>query len=412
MLKKLVNQVLGNVARLLIVVSITVIVTSHYRPIQETIHNGIGYIYDQNKIVGEALYDVNGFLLNGKHFDLERSQKFTIYENYTRIVIINIVNKKEPENTSFSGRGTGFFIKVTDTEGYIITNHHVISRAIENEDIKINVLTAEDYWTYDAEIVGYDAVSDIGVIKINKQDDEHWKTLEFADTDDYNTGDPVVIIGHGMGMPWTTTQGHITHSQRYGLRPYALMIQTDAVINQGNSGGPILNLEGNVVGVAQAIYSPGRQIPGWDGVGVAISADQALRSYEYIMSPHYKSKGYVPYAEFPFQLATFEIDDVKDIPKDERHMAYINYPEVEEGKEAPKKTVGELAGLLQGDILIEINGKKIENSFGVMKLTLQAFPGDVWDVTVKRGEELISLKIALSEFDHSKIVKSIAQIAR
>ena len=70
MLKKLVNQVLGNVARLLIVVSITVIVTSHYRPIQETIHNGIGYIYDQNKIVGEALYDMNRFLLNGKHFDI------------------------------------------------------------------------------------------------------------------------------------------------------------------------------------------------------------------------------------------------------------------------------------------------------------------------------------------------------
>jgi S1-C subfamily serine protease len=111
-------------------------------------------------------------------------------------------------------------------------------------------------------------------------------------------------------------------------------------------------------------------------------------------------------------MGTFEIQDVKDIPKDERHMAYINYPEVEEGKEAPKKTVGELAGLLQGDILIEINGKRIENSFGVMKLTLQAFPGDVWDVTVKRGEELISLKIALTEFDHSKIVKSIAQIAR
>ena len=409
---KQVKKVLGNLTRLLIVVSIAVVITSYYRPIQEQIHKGIFYIHEKNNTIGEALYDLNGFLLNGKHFDTERSQKFVIYENYTRIVIVNVVDKTQPENSAFSGRGTGFFVKVTDTEGYIITNHHVISKAIDNEDTDIKVQTAEEYWTYDAEIVGWDQVADIGVIKITKQDNEDWKTLKFADRDDYNTGDPVVVIGHGMGMPWTTSQGHITHSQRYGLRPYSLMLQTDAVINQGNSGGPIINLEGNVVGVAQAIYSPGRRIPGWDGVGVAISAYQALRSYEYIMSPLYTSKQYVPYAEFPFSLGTFELEDVKDIPVNERHMAYINYPELEEGEEAPEKTVGELAGLLQGDIIVSINGERIENSFGVMRLTLQSFPDDIWDVTVQRGDELISMKIALKEFNHKKIIKSIANIAQ
>jgi S1-C subfamily serine protease len=190
------------------------------------------------------------------------------------------------------------------------------------------------------------------------------------------------------------------------------MVQTDAVINQGNSGGPILNLEGNVIGVAQAIYSPGRKLPGWDGVGVAISSDQALRAFEYIMSPHYASKGYVPYAEFPFSLATLELEDVKDLHRDERHMTYINYPELEEGAQPTIKTVGELAGLLQDDLIISINGEKIENSFGVMRLTLQAFPGDLWDVTIKRGDELISLKIALNEFDHKKIIKSITKSQR
>ena len=409
---KQVKKVLGNLARLLIVVSVAVVITSYYRPIQETIHKGIANVYEYNNTIGEALYDLNGFLLNGKHFDTERSQKFVIYENYTRIVIVNVVNESAPENSAFSGRGTGFFVKVTDTEGYIITNHHVISKAIDNENTDIKVQTAEDYWTYDAEIVGWDQVADIAVIKITKQDNEEWKTLKFADRDDYNTGDPVVVIGHGMGMPWTTSQGHITHSNRFGLRPYSLMLQTDAVINQGNSGGPIINLEGDVVGVAQAIYSPGRRIPGWDGVGVAISAYQALRSYEYIMSPLYASKQYVPYSEFPFSLGTLELEDVKDIPVNERHMAYINYPELEEGKEAPEKTVGELSGLLQGDIIVSINGEKIENSFGVMRLTLQSFPEDIWDVTVQRGDELISVKIALKEFDHKKIIKSIANIAR
>ena len=406
---KTVNKVLGKVTRILIVVSIAVVVTAYYRPIQEQIHKGIKYIYDHNNTIGEALYDLNGFLLNGKQFDLERSQKFAIYENYTKIVLINLRNENAPVDSA-SGRGTGWFVDVTDTEGYIITNYHVISKAVENKNIKLEVNTAEDYWSYDAEVVGFDQVSDIAVIKIVKIDDEQWKPLKFAKEDSYNTGDPVVIIGHGMGMPWTTTQGHITHSRRYGLRPYSIMIQTDAVINQGNSGGPIIDLDGNVVGVAQAIYSPGRRIPGWDGVGVAISSKQAERAYNYIMSPLYASKGYVPYAEFPFSLDQLKLEDVKDIPVKERHMAYIDYPEVKEGEEAPQKTVGEIAGLLQGDIIISINGEEVENSFQIMRLTLDAFPEDIWDVVVKRGKELISVKIALNEFDHTKIIKSIARI--
>ena len=406
---KTVNKVLGKVTRILIVVSIAVVVTAYYRPIQEQIHKGIKYIYDHNNTIGEALYDLNGFLLNGKQFDLERSQKFAIYENYSKIVLINLRNDDAPVDSA-SGRGTGWFVDVTDTEGYIITNYHVISRAVENKNIKLEINTAEDYWTYDAEIVGFDQVSDIAVIKILKIDNEQWEPLKFADPESYNTGDPVVIIGHGMGMPWTTTQGHITHSRRYGLRPYALMIQTDAVINQGNSGGPIIDLDGNVVGVAQAIYSPGRRIPGWDGVGVAISSSQAERAYKYIMSPLYASKKYVPYAEFPFSLGQLELEDVKDIPVEERHMAYIDYPEVKEGEEAPQKTVGEIAGLLQGDIIISINGEEVENSFQIMRLTLDAFPEDIWDVVVQRGKELISVKIALNEFDHTKIIKSIARI--
>lgn len=406
---KTVNKVLGKVTRILIVVSIAVVVTAYYRPIQEQIHKGIKYIYDHNNTIGEALYDLNGFLLNGKQFDLERSQKFAIYENYSKIVLINLRSDDAPVDSA-SGRGTGWFVDVTDTEGYIITNYHVISRAVENKNIKLEINTAEDYWTYDAEIVGFDQVSDIAVIKILKIDNEQWEPLKFADPESYNTGDPVVIIGHGMGMPWTTTQGHITHSRRYGLRPYALMIQTDAVINQGNSGGPIIDLDGNVVGVAQAIYSPGRRIPGWDGVGVAISSSQAERAYKYIMSPLYASKKYVPYAEFPFSLGQLELEDVKDIPVEERHMAYIDYPEVKEGEEAPQKTVGEIAGLLQGDIIISINGEEVENSFQIMRLTLDAFPEDIWDVVVQRGKELISVKIALNEFDHTKIIKSIARI--
>ena len=151
-------------------------VITHTTPIiQENIHKNISYLREEQN-TGEALYDLNGVLLNGKHFDLQRSQKFAIYENYTRIVIINSVNKEQPTNSAFNGRGTGFFVEVNDKEAYIITNYHVISRAIKNEGTNLEVLTAEDYWTYDGEVVGYDQVSDIGVIKITKQDNEEWNS--------------------------------------------------------------------------------------------------------------------------------------------------------------------------------------------------------------------------------------------
>ena len=136
---KTVNKVLGKVTRILIVVSIAVVVTAYYRPIQEQIHKGIKYIYDHNNTIGEALYDLNGFLLNGKQFDLERSQKFAIYENYSKIVLINLRNDDAPVDSA-SGLGTGWFVDVTDTEGYIITNYHVISRAVENKNIKLESL--------------------------------------------------------------------------------------------------------------------------------------------------------------------------------------------------------------------------------------------------------------------------------
>ena len=140
MLKKTVNKVLGNLARIILVVTIAVVVTAHHNQLtKKNIHKGIFYIYEKNKVLGEVLYDLNGVLLNGKHFDLERSQKFAIYENYTPIVIINSVNKEQPTNSAFNGRGTGFFVEVNDKEAYIITNYHVISRAIKNEGTNLEV---------------------------------------------------------------------------------------------------------------------------------------------------------------------------------------------------------------------------------------------------------------------------------
>jgi len=380
------------------------IVNSYYRPIQENLHIAINWVYDINEPVGEALYEVNGFVLNGKMFDQERKAKNAIYDSYSSVVIIGVASEDPVLNRTKAGRGTGFIIDVTDEYALVATNHHVIDAAITDSTFKINISTAMDMWQYEAEIIGYDQITDVAVVKIYKQDNEDWTALKFSHDEELGVGDPVVVIGHGMSMPWTSTQGHIVYKDRYGSRPYSLMLQVDAVINQGNSGGPIIDMKGEVIGIAQSIYSPGRQIPGWDGVGMGISSKQARRSIDYILSPQYNATTYVPYTEFPFNLGTFKLEEVLDIPKEDRRYAYIDYTTK---KPSATATVGEDSGLLQGDILVSINGDDVYNSFYVMRKTIYAFPGDEWEVVVRRDNELVTLTIALREMDRSKLLNSL-----
>ena len=311
---------------IILAIVLSTITNAYYRDIQEKIHDGIGYIYDKNETIGQAVYDVNAFLLNGDGFDQERRAKDVIYDSFGKVVVLSVFAPDNPELNGMSGRGTGFIIDVDETSATIVTNHHVVDAYIDRPEMfKLNVQTAMDMWSYEATIVGYDQVTDIAVIKINKREDEEWEAIEWGTKDDYNTGTPVVVIGHGMSMSWTSTQGHVVYKDRFGMRPYNLMLQVDAVINQGNSGGPIFNDRGQVIGVAQSIYSPGRSIPGWDGVGMAVSVEQVRRSVDYIRSPQYNAKGYVPYVDFPFKLGSFLFEEIKDIPDEDRHYAYFDY---------------------------------------------------------------------------------------
>jgi serine protease Do len=391
-----------------VAVLLSTTINSYLRPIQQQLHNGINYAYDINETIGETLYEINGILFNGKNFDAERKGKRVIYDSYGSVVIVTVKSDDQVANKTMAGRGTGFFIEVTDEYALIATNHHVIDGWIKDKAFKISIGTATEMWPYEVEVIGHDQVADVAVLKIFKLDNEDWKALEWATQESIAVGDPVVVIGHGMSMPWTSTQGHVVYKDRYGSRPYSLMLQVDAVINQGNSGGPVIDLEGKVVGIAQSIYSPGRQIPGWDGIGMAIPVKQAKRSIDYILSPRYIAKGYVPYAEFPFMLGTFKFEDVQDLPRKDRRFAYINYPEIALGADLTEvSTVGELAGFLQGDIILKVNGVDAMSSFYVMRETIYAFPGDIWTVEFKRDGEVMTKKIALREMDRTQLIKTL-----
>ena len=159
------------------------------------------------------------------------------------------------------GLGSGFVI---EQDGYIVTNNHVVDQA---KSLKVRL---SDEREFDAEVIGTDPQTDLALIKI---DATGLPELEFGDSDALRVGEDVIAVGNPFGLGGTVTRGIVSAMARdINAGPYVDFIQTDAAINHGNSGGPLLNLEGEVVGVNSAIYSPNG---GSVGVGFAVPSTTA-----------------------------------------------------------------------------------------------------------------------------------------
>ena len=169
---------------------------------------------------------------------------------------------ERPTERKASSLGSGFVI---DENGIVITNNHVVSNA---EDILVRVGEKE----YEAKVIGADPYMDIAVIKMETKD--KFTPVSFGDSSKARVGDWVVAIGNPFGLGGTVTSGIISaRNRQIGLTRYEDFIQTDASINQGNSGGPLFNLKGEVIGINTAIIAPGQS--GSIGIGFAIPANAA-----------------------------------------------------------------------------------------------------------------------------------------
>ena len=173
---------------------------------------------------------------------------------------------QRPTERKASSLGSGFIIK---DNGTVITNNHVIAGA---DDILVRVNSKE----YKAKVVGADPYMDIAVLKMETKD--KFSTVGFGNSDKARVGDWVVAIGNPFGLGGTVTSGIVSARNRdIGMTRYDDFIQTDASINQGNSGGPLFNLKGEVVGINTAIIAPGQS--GSIGIGFAIPSNLDFKSY-------------------------------------------------------------------------------------------------------------------------------------
>ena len=240
--------------------------------------------------------------------------------------------------------GSGFIISA---DGYIVTNNHVISGVPSEQGGKVTIssitVTLPDRKEYKATVVGKDAASDLAVLKIQAAGLPY---VQFGDSARTRVGDWVIAIGNPFALGGTVTAGIVSaiHRALGNTGPYDRYIQTDAAINQGNSGGPLFDLNGNVVGINNMIYSPGQG--GNVGIGFAIPAEEAKPIVAELMRGQKIRRGYLGVAIQP-------IDDSiaagLGLPKDKGEIV----ARVEPGQAAAR------AGVQQGDVIVRVNGQDV-----------------------------------------------------
>jgi serine protease Do len=265
------------------------------------------------------------------------------------------------------GIGSGFIIS---EDGYVVTNNHVIKGADEI------IVTLEDGEEYEAELEGSDPKTDLALLKLKGAKDLPY--IQFGDDEKSRVGDWVLAIGNPFGQVGTATTGIISaRGRNINSGPYDNYIQVDAAINRGNSGGPLFNMDGDVIGVNTAIYSPNG---GSVGIGFAIPSNQAKNVIAQL-----KEKGSVERAWIGVQIQPLSDELAAGFGRENNEGALIS-------SVVPDKPADN-AGLKAGDIILSFNGEKVAEMRDLPRIVAQSKIGKKLPVTIWRNEKERTLKI-------------------
>ena len=284
----------------------------------------------------------------------------------------------QPKERQASSLGSGFII---NKNGTVITNNHVINNA---DDIVVKVGDKE----YKAKIIGADPYADVAVLKIDSKD--IFKPVKFGDSDKARVGDWVIAIGNPFGLGGTVTSGIISARNRdINLTRYDDFIQTDASINQGNSGGPLFNLNGDVIGVNTAIIGQGGSV----GIGFAIPANAASDVVDQLIKYGETRRGWLGVR---IQDVTKEIADVEGLKNTQGALI----------ASVGEKSPADKAGLKSGDIILKFDGKKIDTMRTLPKLVSQTEVGKTVELEIWRNKKILTKKLKLGRLESSEDFKA------
>jgi len=278
-----------------------------------------------------------------------------------------------PQKRRSTALGSGFVIK---DNGTVITNNHVIQNA---EGIFVKFTDGKEY---EAKLIGTDPVSDIAVLKI--QSSKKFPAVKFADSDKAKVGDWVLAIGNPFGLGGTVTQGIISAINRdINMGRYDNFIQTDASINQGNSGGPLFNMDGEVLGINTAIFS---NSGGSVGIGFAIPANFAKNVIDQLIQYGETKRGWLGVR---IQTVTKEIADSLGLNETiGASVADVN-----------KNSPADKAGLKQGDIITEFNGQKVKTMRDLPRLVGEAEVGKPAKLKIWRNKRFVTKTVVLGRLE-------------
>ena len=279
-----------------------------------------------------------------------------------------------PQERKSSALGSGFII---DEKGIVVTNNHVIQDA---EDIIVRVNGDQEY---KAKVVGADPLSDIAVLQLETKD--KFMPVAFGDSDKARIGDWVIAIGNPFGLGGTVTSGIISARNRsIGLSRYEDYIQTDASINSGNSGGPLFDMNGDVIGINTAILGRNGSI----GIGFSIPANDAKLVIDQLIEFGETKRGWLGVR---IQDVTQEIADVEKL--DEPRGALV--ASVAENSPSDK------GGIKAGDIILEFNGVRINQMKELPAIVAKTKVGTTVEVKIWRNKKELTKNILLGRLETS-----------
>ncbi|MBI5668730.1 MAG: trypsin-like peptidase domain-containing protein [Chloroflexi bacterium] len=309
-------------------------------------------------------------------------------------VVDSTVNITVAGNDAPLGTGSGFVI---DTDGHIVTNNHVVEGAASIQ------VTFVDGRIVEADLVGHDPGSDLAVIKVNPADvGTELDPVEFADSDQVQVGQRVMAIGSPFGENFTLTTGIVSAVGRTieGSERFVIprVIQTDAAVNPGNSGGPLLNWGGQVIGVNAAILSASRS---GSGVGFAIPSNTVRRVVPYLIQDGEFRHSYLGISGGPLQPAQRE---AMGLPVDVNGVMVAGVvpggPAEAAGLRGTEEAVSSPFGDLpiNGDIITAINGEPVTQVADLTGyLEANTLPGDTVTLTIWRDGQTQDVLITLQE---------------
>jgi putative serine protease PepD len=278
------------------------------------------------------------------------------------------------------GEGAGV---VYNDQGYILTDEHVIANAVQV------VVTFENGTKVDAKVIGSDATSDVGVIKVNVPSSE-LHPIKFANSSDVEVGDPVVAIGSPFSLPETVTSGIVSQTQRQieaptNPRPYTIpdAIQTDAAINPGNSGGPLLNADGQVIGLNDQIDTNTSSATGQGqnaGIGFATPANEDVTVAQSLIAGKSVQHAYLGIA------AKGSADNSESLST---HSQGVPISTVTPGGPAAK------AGLETNDVIEKIDSASITSFNQLVSILAEDKPGQTITLTIVRDGQTKDVKVTL-----------------